>query len=70
MSITTTQKVIKIGTSKGVTIPAKQLKELGVDVGKDVKVTIEPIAERSPIQEEYAAFKAEYGQTLKNLADR
>ncbi len=70
MTITTTQKVIKIGTSKGVTIPAKQLRELGIDVGKTVKVTIEPVAEKSDIQQEYEAFKKRYGQTLKNLADR
>lgn len=40
MSITTTQKIIKIGTSKGVTIPAKQLKELGVETGDELEVTI------------------------------
>lgn len=70
MTITTIQKVIKIGTSKGVTIPAKQLQALGVDVGKAVKVTIEPITEKSEIQQEYEAFKLKYGKTLKNLADR
>lgn len=70
MTIITTQKVIKIGTSKGVTIPAKQLKELGLDVGKAVKVTVEPVAEKSGIHQEYEAFKKKYGETLKNLADR
>ena len=70
MTITTTQKLIKIGSSKGVTIPAKQLKELGVDVGKLVKVTIEPVADTSAVQQEYEVFKQKYGETLKNLADR
>lgn len=69
MTITTTQKVIRIGTSKGVTIPAKQLKELGVDVGREVRITIEPVRESS-IRNEYENFKLEYGETLKNLADR
>lgn len=68
--ITTTQKIIKIGTSKGVTIPAKQLRELGVDVGRPVRVTVEPMAEKTEIQKEYDAFKKQYGETLKNLADR
>jgi len=69
MTITTTQKIIKIGTSKGVTIPAKQLRELGVDTNQQVKVTIELIKE-SDIRSDYSDFKAQYGQTLKNLADR
>lgn len=45
--IKTTQKIIKIGSSAGVTIPAKQLKQLGLRVGDEVNVTIEPV-EPSP----------------------
>ena len=70
MTITTTQKLIKIGTSKGVTIQAKLLRELQLEVGKSVKVTIEPVEKESDIRCEYETFKAKYSETLKNLSDR
>lgn len=70
MTITTTQKVIKIGTSRGVTIPAKDLRALNVSEGDQVKITIEPVVKTKDIRDEYADFKKQYGETLKNLADR
>jgi antitoxin component of MazEF toxin-antitoxin module len=74
MKITTIQKVIKIGSSKGVTIPAKDLRALGIDAGANLKVTIERVAESEPtnkkIDEEYQQFVAQYSETLKNLRDR
>lgn len=70
MTITTTQKIIKIGTSRGVTIPAKEFEELRLAVGQKVKVTIEAIEEPTNIRTEYEAFRRQYGDTLKNLADR
>lgn len=70
MVITTVQKIIKIGTSKGVTIPAKDLKALGADVGDEVKVTFELTKKKPQVLDEYAAFKEQYGETLKNLAQR
>lgn len=70
MTITTTQKIIKIGTSRGVTIPAKQLRELQVREGDEVRVTIEQVKRTQTIADEYANFNAHYGETLKNLADR
>ena len=69
MNITTTQKIIKIGTSRGVTLPAKQLKALGVREGSEVKITVEAI-QRSNVLDEYERFKEQYGETLRNLADR
>ena len=69
MTITTTQKMIKIGTSRGVTLPAKQLKALGVREGSEVKITVEAI-QRSNVLDEYERFKEQYGETLRNLADR
>jgi antitoxin component of MazEF toxin-antitoxin module len=39
MTITTTQKVIKIGDSAGVTIPAKELKRAGIKPGDSVELT-------------------------------
>lgn len=72
MSITATRSIIEIGTSKGVTLPAKELKQLGVSTGDQVKVTVEVIKKngRDQISREYAEFVEQYGETLKNLADR
>ena len=39
MSITTTQKIIKVGSSAAVTIPAKTLRSLGVTTGDELDVT-------------------------------
>jgi antitoxin component of MazEF toxin-antitoxin module len=41
MTVTTTQKIIKIGTSLAVTIPAKEVRRLGVTKGDDLKVSFE-----------------------------
>lgn len=72
MTITTTQKLIKIGTSRGVTLPAKELKIAGIKDGDEMRITIEPLETRavSRVDAEYEKFKLQYGQTLKNLADR
>lgn len=74
MTITTTQKVIKIGTSKGVTLPAKELERLGVDAGDEIRVTFE---RAEPINEERVKFVEltqklikRHEKALKNLADR
>lgn len=69
MTIKTTQKVIKIGTSAGVTIPAKDLKRAGIKTGDEVLVSVEP-ANKDSLPSEYEVFKKQYGKTLKNLADR
>lgn len=73
MIMTTIQKIIKIGSSKGVTLPAKQLKQLGVDVDDEVRITVESIRKEDPqdaLLDEYRAFVEQYDETLKNLADR
>ncbi|MFI5212437.1 MAG: hypothetical protein ACHQTE_00565 [Candidatus Saccharimonadales bacterium] len=41
MTITTTQKIIKIGTSLAVTIPAKEARRLGVTSGDELNVSFE-----------------------------
>lgn len=66
------QKVIKIGSSGGVTIPAKEMKRQGIKYGDEVKVTVEPFneANHDQLMKEYEKFVGQYGQTLKNLADR
>lgn len=67
------QKVIKIGSSAGVTIPKKQLDELGIRIGDDVNIAIKRVSKHdkhAKLMSEYAAFVKQYGQTLKNLSDR
>lgn len=40
MNITTIQKVIKIGSSHGVTLPARDLRALGIRDGDEIEVTV------------------------------
>ena len=40
MVITTIQKVIKIGSSRGVTLPARDLRALGLRDGDEIEVTV------------------------------
>ena len=71
MTFTTIQNTIKVGTSTGVTLPAKELKRMGIKIGDPLKVTFEPIAAQpDTLASEYADFKKQYGDTLKNLSGR
>ena len=75
MVITTIQKVIKIGSSRGVTLPARDLRALGIRDGDEVRLTVEQVksieqADKLLLSQEYDDFKKQYGETLKNLADR
>lgn len=75
MNITTIQKVIKIGSSRGVTLPARDLRALGIRDGDEVRLTVEQVkpieqANKPSLRQEYDDFKKQYGKTLKNLADR
>ena len=67
-------KVIKIGSSAGVTIPKRQLTELNLKPGDHVEISVKPAHKPTPEQTkllaEYQDFVAKYGQTLKNLAKR
>lgn len=66
-----TQKVIRIGSSAGVTIPKKQLDELGIAVGDEVDVTIKPHTQKlQEFSAELDKFMDVYDQDLKNLANR
>ncbi len=63
--------IIKIGDSAGITIPAKELKRAGLRAGDEVEYSYRPaIKPKKDIMEVYAEFEAQYGETLKNLADR
>jgi antitoxin component of MazEF toxin-antitoxin module len=67
------QKIIKIGTSGGVTIPAKELKRQNIAFGDEVKVTIEVNKTQSShqkVMEEYNEFVKQYGKVLENLSKR
>ena len=65
------QKVIKIGSSAGVTIPKKQLDELGLRIGDDVEMTIKPVNKQfKKFAQELDKFMDIYDQDLKNLAKR
>ncbi len=71
--IETEQKLIQIGSSEGITLSKKDLARLGAKRGDLLHVTVEVVAQPDKHQEllgEYDAFVEQYGQTLKNLADK
>jgi antitoxin component of MazEF toxin-antitoxin module len=75
MTIKSIQKVIKVGDSLAVTIPAKDAKFNHIKAGEVVEVDIkrpQQVAtdKATRIEAEYAAFKKQYATTLKNLANR
>jgi len=65
-------KVIKIGSSAGVIIPKKELNAKGIKIGDEIDHVYKLAKGRyqQKLVNEYQAFVAEYGQTLKNLAKR
>ena len=68
------QKVIKIGSSGGVTIPAKELKRQNIKFGDEVEVFVRPVSKSHPEDSQVidAAKKIlkEYKQDFKNLSQR
>ena len=68
------QKVIKIGSSGGITIPAKELKRQNITFGDEVEVFIRPV--RPSSQEDAKVIDAakkiltDYKQDFKNLSQR
>lgn len=72
--IQSTQKVIKIGSSGGVTIPAKELKRENIAFGDEVEVIVRPIHKTSANDQQVLdAAKSTlrtYKQDFKNLAQR
>jgi len=69
-----TRKIIKVGTSAAVTIPAKDLKRLGVTYGNHIKVTFEPTSETPQETVELVALTQKliqrHERALKNLSQR
>ncbi len=70
MTIKTIQKVIKVGDSLAVTIPAKQARELDIKAGTKLRITAETVDKQDELMSDYDAFVQQYGETLKNLKDR
>lgn len=68
------QKIIKIGTSGGVTIPAKELKRQNIAFGDEVEVIVRPLhGARSEDQKVITAAKnilTKYRKDFENLAKR
>ena len=68
---TNTATLIRIGDSLGVTLPAKELKRYGIKPGDRLRVSFEPeVPVQDDVMKDYAKFKKQYGETLKNLAGR
>lgn len=73
MIISSVQKVIKVGSSLAVTIPARDARSLNIKAGSEVDITLKPVAREDKKTElliDYEKFKKQYGQTLKNLSQR
>ncbi len=72
--IQSTQKVIRIGTSGGVTIPAKELKRQNIQFGDEVEVIIRLLNSINPKDQEVIDTAKEilnkYKSDFVNLNDR
>lgn len=72
--IQTTQKVIKVGSSGAVTIPAKEMRRLGITYGDEVRVTFDSVTKVSPETVELVALTQKlikrHEAALKNLSQR
>ena len=68
------QKIIKIGSSGGVTIPAKELKRQNLTFGDDVEVIVRPLnkvnVEDQKVVQAAKSVLDEYKQDFTNLAQR
>jgi len=72
--IQSTQKIIKIGSSVGVTIPAKELKRQNIKLGDEIEIIVRPIRPSSvEDQDVINAAKSildKYRTDFNNLAKR
>lgn len=68
-----TGKVIKVGSSLAVTLPAKEAKNQNISQGDNVRFSYELVKDEQTMKQvskEYEKFKSIYSSTLKNLSDR
>ncbi len=73
MTIKSIQKVIKVGSSLAVTIPAREARSAGIMAGSEVDVTLQPtekVTKNEQLLTDYEKFKQQYSETLKNLSQR
>ncbi len=73
MTITTIQKVIKIGSSRGVTLPAKQLRALGIRDGDEIEVTVRKrseAADDNQVLKTANSLLERYKEDFSSLAER
>jgi len=69
----TTQKIIQIGSSKGVILPAKELKKLDLAADQEVEITVRSPRDQASNDEVMKAATSlldRYHQDFKNLAER
>jgi antitoxin component of MazEF toxin-antitoxin module len=74
-SVTTTQKIIKVGSSGAVTIPAKVMKQFGAVYGDNIEVEFRPVVQMpSDDKVELVTLTQKlikrHEQALKNLSQR
>lgn len=67
-----TQKIIRIGSSAGITIPKKELKDLGLEIGDEVQYALKPVKtnKHTKFLSDLEKFMDIYDQDLKSLAKR
>lgn len=73
MTIKITQKVIRIGTSRGVTIPAKDLRALGADTGDELEIIVRKsgnTADDRSVRSIADDILERYDQDFRNLSER
>lgn len=72
MIMTTIQKIIQIGSSKGTTLPAKELKRLGLDVGDEIEIIVRKKTKAIDNEARNIAVSLldRYADDFKNLAHR
>ncbi len=73
MTITTIQKVIKIGSSRGVTLPARDLRALGIRDGDEIEVTIRKrleVADDNQVLKTANSLLRRYKEDFSQLAKR
>jgi antitoxin component of MazEF toxin-antitoxin module len=69
------QKIVGIGTSDGITLPAKELKREHLKRGDEVRVTVQPVSKRSSAKDQAVINAAkkilqDYKQDFQNLSKR
>jgi len=68
------QKIIKIGSSGGVTIPAKELKRQNITFGDEVEVIVRPLqatnSEDKKVLDAAKKILRDYKRDFQNLANR